>query len=122
MERRDPTLYYGTKQLHFGRVNFKFTGGGNHPLRKTCYRKKRGSGRRGLSELWLSSYQINLTCYTFNNQNEYFFSVFQNGKDTDSGIMSGNVSPSFVVHEAEEHHMVDCCKFTADQFSKLTDM
>ena len=27
MERRDPTLYYCTKQLYFGRVNFKFTGG-----------------------------------------------------------------------------------------------
>ena len=26
MERGDPTLYYGTKQLYFGRVNFKFTG------------------------------------------------------------------------------------------------
>ena len=24
--REDPTLYYGTKQLYFGRVNFKFTG------------------------------------------------------------------------------------------------
>ena len=27
MEREDPTLYYGSKQLYFGRVNFKFTGG-----------------------------------------------------------------------------------------------
>ena len=35
MERGEPTLYYGTKQLYFGCVNFKFTGGGNHPLRKT---------------------------------------------------------------------------------------
>ena len=48
MEREDPTLYYDTKQLYFGRVNFKSTGGGNHPLRKTCYKK--GSGRRGLRE------------------------------------------------------------------------
>ena len=32
MERGDPTLYYGTKQLYFGRVNFKFTRGGNNPL------------------------------------------------------------------------------------------
>ena len=31
MERGDPTLYYGTKQLYFGRVNFKFAGIGNHP-------------------------------------------------------------------------------------------
>ena len=31
MERGDITLYYGTKQLYFGRVNFKITGGGNHP-------------------------------------------------------------------------------------------
>ena len=52
MERGDPTLYYGTKQLYFGRVDFKFTGGGN---RKTCYQKKKKekkkkkvSGRRGL--------------------------------------------------------------------------
>ena len=41
LERGDLTLYYGTKQLYFGRVNFKFTGGGNHPLRKTCYQKKK---------------------------------------------------------------------------------
>ena len=27
MERGDPTLYYGNKQLYFGRVNFKFTEG-----------------------------------------------------------------------------------------------
>ena len=41
MERGDPTLYYGTKQLYFGHINFKFTGGGNHPLlRKTCYKKR----------------------------------------------------------------------------------
>ena len=46
MERGDPTIYYGTKQLYFGPDNFKITGGGNHPLRKTCYKK--GSGRRGL--------------------------------------------------------------------------
>ena len=25
MERGDPILYYGTKQLYFGCVNFKFT-------------------------------------------------------------------------------------------------
>ena len=31
MERGDPTLYYSTKQLYFRRVNFKITGGGNHP-------------------------------------------------------------------------------------------
>ena len=31
MEREDPTLYYGAKQLYFGSVNFKFKGGGNHP-------------------------------------------------------------------------------------------
>ena len=29
MERGDPTLYHGTKQLYFGHVGFKFTGGGN---------------------------------------------------------------------------------------------
>ena len=31
IERGDPTLYYGTKQLYFGHVNFKITGCGNHP-------------------------------------------------------------------------------------------
>ena len=32
MERRDPTLYYGTNQLlYFGHVNFKFTGGQKTP-------------------------------------------------------------------------------------------
>ena len=39
MERGDSALYYGTKQLYFGCVNFKITGGGNRPLRKTCYKK-----------------------------------------------------------------------------------
>ena len=41
MERGDPTLYYGMKQLYFGSVNFKITGGGNHPLRKTWLQKKK---------------------------------------------------------------------------------
>ena len=59
MERGDPTLYYGTKQLFFGHVNFKITRGGvvTIPLRKTCYKKlqkkkkKKGSGRQGLIHL-----------------------------------------------------------------------
>ena len=46
MERRDLNLYYDTKYLQFGRVNFKI-GAGNPPPRKTCYKK--GSGRRGLN-------------------------------------------------------------------------
>ena len=52
MEKRYITLYYGTKQLYFGRVNFKITEGGNHPLKKTCYKKKKkkGSGRRGFKD------------------------------------------------------------------------
>ena len=48
VERRDPTLYYGTKQLYFGRVNFKFTGGGYHSPSGRRVTKK-GSGKRGLS-------------------------------------------------------------------------
>ena len=37
MERGDPTLYYGTKQLHFGPVSqFQVT----TPLGKPCYQKK----------------------------------------------------------------------------------
>ena len=43
MERGDPTLYYGTKQLYFGCVNFKITGG-RHVTKK-------GSGRRGLRDI-----------------------------------------------------------------------
>ena len=31
MERGDPTLYNGTKQLYFEHFNFKFIGGDNHP-------------------------------------------------------------------------------------------
>ena len=27
MEKGDPTLYYDTKQIYFGCINFKFTGG-----------------------------------------------------------------------------------------------
>ena len=40
----------GTKQLYFGRFNFKFTGGGNPPLGRRVQKKKkkRGPGRRGL--------------------------------------------------------------------------
>ena len=45
MERRDPTLYHGTKQSYFGSVNFKFIGGGNHPLGKPCYKKRLGRTR-----------------------------------------------------------------------------
>ena len=48
MERRDPTIYYATKQLYFGLVNFKFTRGGNHPPLGRRVTKKKGSGRRGL--------------------------------------------------------------------------
>ena len=40
MERRNPTPYDGTKQLYFGPVNFKFTGGGNHPLWEDVLLKK----------------------------------------------------------------------------------
>ena len=38
MDRRDPTLYYGSKQQHFIGVNTKITGG-NHLLRILCYKK-----------------------------------------------------------------------------------
>ena len=53
MERRDPILY-GTKQLYFGRVNLKFTGGGNHPtlgrrVTKKMLRKTRVNPRGVLS-------------------------------------------------------------------------
>ena len=46
MERGDPILYYtmipnNTKQLYFGRVNFKFTWVVTNPLRKTSYKKKK---------------------------------------------------------------------------------
>ena len=56
MERGDPTLYHGTKHLYFGSVNFKITGGCNHPLRKTCYKKC--SGRPGLKEYVYNKYII----------------------------------------------------------------
>ena len=59
IERKDPTLFYGTKQLYFERVNFKFTGDGNHPLGRRVTKKgsgrrvtKKGSGRRGLTTLF----------------------------------------------------------------------
>ena len=56
MERGYPTLYYGTKQLYIGRVNFKFTGGGNHPLRKTLYKKKKVQEDEGWSEAISNQY------------------------------------------------------------------
>ena len=41
MERRDTALCYGTKQLYFGVINFKFTGGHPPPPpRKMCYKKR----------------------------------------------------------------------------------
>ena len=49
MERGNPTLYYDAKQLYFGRVNFKFTGSGNPPQEDVLQKKKKGSGRRGLT-------------------------------------------------------------------------
>ena len=46
MERGDPTLYYGTKQSHFGPVNFKFIRGVvTTPLGKPCYKKRLGRTR-----------------------------------------------------------------------------
>ena len=50
MERGDPTLYYGTKQSHFGLVNFKFIRGVvttplvNHVTKKGLI----GRGLRGI--------------------------------------------------------------------------
>ena len=41
IERRDPTLYYDTKQLYFGCVNVKFTGGGRRVTKKKMLRKTR---------------------------------------------------------------------------------
>ena len=41
MERKDPTLYYGTKQLYFGCVNFKFTGVVTTPLGRRVTKKKK---------------------------------------------------------------------------------
>ena len=40
MERRDLTLYYGTKQLYFECVNFQFTGDGNHLPQEDVLQKK----------------------------------------------------------------------------------
>ena len=40
INKTDPTLYYGTKQLYFGRINFKFTGSGNHPPWEDLLQKK----------------------------------------------------------------------------------
>ena len=34
------TLYYRAKQLYFERVNFKFTGGGNHPPKGDVLQKR----------------------------------------------------------------------------------
>ena len=45
MERGDPTLYHGTKQSHFGPVNFKFIGVVTTPLGKPCFKKRLGRTR-----------------------------------------------------------------------------
>ena len=58
-KRPFPILWY-KKNIYFGCVNFKITGGGNHPLRKTCYKK--GSGRRGLITK-ISSRKMCIACF-----------------------------------------------------------
>ena len=62
MKRGDPTLYYGTKQLYFGRVNIKFTGVVTTSLRKTCYqkKKKKKGGLRSNNILSGSKWYINI--------------------------------------------------------------
>ena len=55
MEKRDPTLYHGTKQSYFGPVNFRFT---PPPLGKPCYKKKKKKGLvgRGIRHLTVPTY------------------------------------------------------------------
>ena len=47
MGRRDPILYYGTIKLHFGRVNFKIRGCGNHPFGRRVIKKKKAQEDEG---------------------------------------------------------------------------
>ena len=75
IERGDPTLYYGTKQSHFGPVNFKFIRGVvTTPLGKPCYKKRLvgrgliyedinffsflGGGRGGVKDTWAPTQNI----------------------------------------------------------------
>ena len=51
MERGDPNLYHGTKQLYFGPINFKFIGVVTIPLGKPCYNKRLGRTRVNGEEL-----------------------------------------------------------------------
>ena len=50
MERGEPIVYYGAKQLYFGRVNFKFIEGGIHPHQEDVLHVQKGSVRRGLRD------------------------------------------------------------------------
>ena len=67
MVREDPTLYYLTKQLYFGRVNFKFTGRVvTTPLGRRV--TKKGWGRLGLN----SGLYSNIVISAYNTQKEDF--------------------------------------------------
>ena len=73
MDRGDRTLYYRTKQLYFGHVNFKFTGGGNHhpPFLGRRVTKK-GSGRRGLKLLKMVLVEL-MTIYVVKYNDSFGF-------------------------------------------------
>ena len=66
MERGDPTLYYGTKQLYFGHVNFKFTEGPSLGRRVTKKAQEDGlCSKAALSERFLACSCIYLSIYLF---------------------------------------------------------
>ena len=71
MERGDPTLYYGTKQLYFERVNFKITKGGNHTpqedVLQKILRKTRVKGREQCLMVYVHVLQISQSSLSHDN-------------------------------------------------------
>ena len=71
------TLYYFTKLLYFGHVNFKITGGGNHPPLRRCVTKKRLKKTRvNLTYIICSTEQFGKQNLTTNHTNEEQYTLY----------------------------------------------
>ena len=77
MERGDRPVYYGTTQLYFGRVNFKFIGVVTTSLRKMCYRKYLRKTRANLYTHF-RTFKLKKIAFKFNSFFSYLNSLNTN--------------------------------------------